>query len=231
VSPTLQPTAQAATSAACQALASLQSYRYVTNVTLEVPQETVPFSEGQPTPVATLTRDIKERIYFEYNIDASFVAPDRVDAQINPGTGNPFGIIIIGDSRWMSLEGQWRESGPQAVVPYQPMDVCNALFPELNLDQTQGEKETVNNVSARHYAFPATPSGQAIATIFGATSDMAILMQTMNVEVWVAEKDGWPVRMDIQSTGLYADGHELRGHVRIELRDVNNKDIRVEPPI
>jgi hypothetical protein len=53
----------------------------------------------------------------------------------------------------------------------------------------------------------------------------------MNVEVWVAEKDGLPMRMDLQSSGVYIDGRQLLAHVRIELRDINDKDIKVEAPI
>jgi len=228
-SASVQPTQQVPASAACQALASLKTYRYVSNLTLQVPEEPVP-PEERPTPAATITRNIVGAYLFEYDIDGSVVAPDRLDAQITSGTQNPFDIIIIGGQRWVSLEGEWRESA-QAVVPYQPMDVCNALFPELNLDQAQGEKTTVNDVKALHYVLPATPSGQTIATIFGATSDMAILMQTMDIEVWTAEKDGWPVEMDIQSKGVYANGRQLQTHIHIELRDINDKDIRVEPPV
>lgn len=224
------PTGQATTSAPCQALASLKSYRYVSNVTLESPEEIVPFTEGQPTPVATLTRDFQGPFQFEYNIDASLVVPDRIDAMIDTGTGDSSNLIFIGDKQWILQEGQWREGGAQYGLPYKPIDVCNALFAELSLDQAQGEKETVNDVAARHYAFPATPPGQAVATIFGPQSDMAVLFQAMNVEVWVAEKGGWPVRMDIQGSGLYSDGRELRAHLRVELRDANNKDIKVEPP-
>ena len=230
VSSTTQPTQQAVTSAACQALASLKSYRYISQMTLEVPEEVIPFAEGEPTPVSTITRDIEGRYYFDYNQDGAFVAPDRLETQITAGTQEPFGLIIIGDEKWVSLAGQWQATNPQTVVPYQPMDVCNALFPELSLDQAQGEKVTVNDVEARHYVFTATPSGQTIATIFGPTSDMAILMQTMNAEVWVAEKDGWPVQMDIQSNGHYAAGRQLQAHIHIELRDINNEDIKVEPP-
>jgi hypothetical protein len=229
-SSTIPPTQQVATSAACQALTSLKSYRYLTNLTLAVPEETVPFPEGQPTPVSTITRDIQGAFYFDYNIDASFIAPDRLDAQISSGTTVPFEVIIIGDNHWVLMEEQWRGS-PQTNVAYQPMDICNALFPQLNLDQAQGEKETVNGVAARHYVFPAMPSGETMATIFGAQSDMAILFQTMDAEVWVAEKDGWPVRMDIQGKGIYATGRELQTHIRVELRDINNKDIKIEPPM
>ena len=226
-----EPTGQATTSAACQALASLKSYRYVSKVTLESPEEPVPFTEGQPTPVATLTRRLTGRLYFDYNIDASLVAPDRVDAIIQGGTGTPFNLIAIGDKHWVSLKGQWQEVGDQYTVPYKPMDVCAGIFPQLSLDPTQGEKETVNTVAARHYTFAAVTSGRAMATIFGPGSDMDVLIRTIHVEVWVAEKDGWPVRMDVQGSGVYSDGRQLRVHVRVELRDINDKDIKVEPPI
>ena len=230
-SPTIQPTGQATTSTACQALASLERYRYVSNVTLESPEELVPPTEGQPTPVATLTRPFQGRFYFEYKIDASLVAPDRVDASIATGEGNPFNLIAIGDKRWITVENVWREVGLEYAVPYLPVDICNGIFPELNLEQDQGNQETVNDVPARHYAFPGIPSGQAMALIFGPQSDVAILIPTMDVEVWVAEKGGWPVRMDIRGSGLYGDRRELHVDVHIELRDVNNKDIKVEPPL
>ena len=77
---TPQPTQQAATSPACEALASLDKYRYVTNVTLESPEEIVLEGEGQPPPVATLTRPFTGRFLFDYNIDASLIPPDRVGA-------------------------------------------------------------------------------------------------------------------------------------------------------
>jgi len=86
-------------------------------------------------------------------------------------------------------------------------------------------------VKALHYVFSATPTGQALATIFGPNSDMAILMQTMDAEVWLAEEGGWPVKMDLQSKGLYVDGHQLQIRIHVELSDVNDKDIKVEPPI
>jgi hypothetical protein len=230
-SPTSQPTEQAVTSPSCQALASLKSYRYVSNVTLDSPEEIVSPSEGQPTPVATLTREFTGPFHFEYNIDASVVAPDRIDALVTTGVGEPFNMIAIGDQSWATFQGEWQEVAPQYGIPYKPLDVCSALFPQLDLSQAQGEKETVNDVAALHYAFAAIPPGEAIAGIFGPGSDMDVLFQTMTVEVWVAEKGDWPVRMDVQSSGLYGDGRELSGHVRIELRDINDEDIKVEPPI
>jgi hypothetical protein len=230
-SPTAQPTGQATTSAACEALASLERYRYVSNMTLESPEEIVPEAEGQPTPAATLTRDFTGRFLFEYNIDASLVSPDRIAAEITAGVGEPFSAVIIGDQHWITSGGEWEEVGQQYVIPYQPLEICNALFPEIDLDQAQGEKETINGVEAQHYTLTDIPSGNSMALIFGAESDMDILFQSLDVELWVSEDDGWPVRMDIQTSGLYGDRRELKGHVQIELRDINDKDIKVEPPI
>jgi hypothetical protein len=230
-SPTPQPTGQIATSAPCQALASLDRYRYVSHVTLESPEELVPVPENRPTPWPTITRPFQGRFYFDYNIDAALIMPDRVDATVTAYPNNPFELMTIGDQRWISSAGQWQVVGQEYAIPYQPLDICNAIFPELNLDQVQGQKETVNNVSTRHHTFFSIPSGQAISTILGPESDMNLLLQTMNVEVWVAEKDGLPMRMDLQSSGVYIDGRQLLAHVRIELRDINDKDIKVEAPI
>ena len=274
-SPTAEPTGTGTptgqvTAAACEALTSLEKYRYLSDVTLESPEDTLPV-EDRPTPVPTLTREFTGEFYFRYNIDASLMAPDRIQAEMrllgnddpsnpdddsdtiadksdncpfasNPGQENADGdaigdacegvnVIVVGDQHWSTVGERWEEVGPQYIVPYQPLDICNAIFAEVNLSQVKGEKESVNDVSAWHYTFSDAPSGQAMATIFGAGSDMDILLRAMNVEVWLAEKDGWPVRMDIQSSGMYGDGRELRAHVRFELRDINGEDIKIEAPI
>ncbi len=226
-----QPTGQATTSATCQALASLQKYRYTAKATVESPEELAAVPQDQPTPMPTVTRPFQGRFSFEYNVDASVVMPDSIEASTDTGGGTPLDIIIIGDRNWVSLQGQWHEGAAGYGVGYRPLDICNGLFPELHLDQAQAEEETVNNVPARHYTFSAIPSGQAMGTIFGPGSDMDLLLRNMNVEVWLADKDGFPIRMDVQASGVYIDGRQLLAHIRIELRDINSKDIRVEPPI
>ena len=231
-SPVPQSTIPVATNPACQALASLDKYRYVSTVTLESPEELVPSGEGQPTPVATLTRAFTGPFYLNYSIDASLVSPDQLEAQVDAGTGaEPLSVIVIGDRHWATVGDVWQEVGPEYTVPYQPLDVCNAIFDEIDLNQAQGKKESVNDVAAQHYTLAGVPSGQSMGLIFGPESDMAILFQTMDVEVWVAEGDGWPARIDMQASGLYGDRRELKSHVRIELRDVGSDDIKIESPV
>jgi hypothetical protein len=50
-------------------------------------------------------------------------------------------------------------------------------------------------------------------------------------DCWLAERDNWPVRIDIGGSGLYADGRDLRMHIMVESRDANSGDIRVEPQL
>jgi len=85
-------------------------------------------------------------------------------------------------------------------------------------------------VKSFHYTLPQVHSEQAWAKIFGPESDLDILLKQLDVDLWLAEKGNWPVRMEIRSSGFYADGRELRAHLLVAPKDVNSDDIRVEPP-
>jgi hypothetical protein len=183
----------------------------------------------RPTPTSTLTREFTEPFLFEYNIDASFVAPDRTEASIS-GAGEPFSMIVIGNQTWVYVAHQWSEAAQPTQVGYPPTGICEAVLTDLDLSQTEPLEETANDVKSLHYTFSQVSSENAMARIFGAGSDMDILIKTLDVDLWLAEKDEYTVRMDISGSGLYADGRELRAHVLVEIRDANSADIQVEPP-
>ena len=50
-----------------------------------------------------------------------------------------------------------------------------------------------------HYTFSQVSSEQAWAKIYGAGSDLDILLKKLDVDLWLAEKDRWPVRIDIRT--------------------------------
>jgi len=230
-SPTLPPTGEDAALAPCRALQALKSYRYSLNLTLESPEPTESPAQSQPTPTSTLTREFTQPVLFEYAIDAAFVAPDRTEAVITAGSGSSFIMIVIGDQAWVQLAGNWRASPQQSKIPYEPPDICAAVLPDLDLSQVEPQEEKVNDVKSLHYTFSQLSSPEAMAKIFGPGSDMDILIKTLDVELWLAEKDEYPVRLDIGGSGLYADGRELRVHLSVDIRDANSGDIRVEPPL
>jgi hypothetical protein len=229
-SPTPTPTAEEAALAPCRALQGLETYRYSVRLKLERPELEESPAEGQPTPTSTVTQDFTAPFLFEYNIDASFVAPDRLEMFIS-GSTSPFSMIFIGDQAWTEIAGRWQLTPQAQQTPYRPLVVCEAVLPDLDLSQAEPQEEKVNDVESFHYTFSQVSSPEAMAKIFGAGSDMDVLIKTLDVELWLAEKDKWPVRMEIDGSGLYADGRELQVHLVIDLTDANSGDIRVEPPL
>ena len=224
-----EPTGEAALPASCLALQKLKAYRYVAKMTLESPEPTGTPAASQPTPTSTLARQFTGPFLLEYDIDASFVAPDRFEAVIS-GVSEPFSMIVIGDQSWMNSAGAWIEY-PQVTIPYKPADVCEAILRILDLSQSEAQPERIDSVKTLRYTFSQAPSQQAMAKIFGGGSDMDILLKELDVGLWLAEKDNWPVRIDVRSSGLYGDGRELRMHLTIDIKDANSDDIRVEPPL
>ncbi len=239
-SPTaIAPTVEAARLAACNALEAFKTYRFTSHLKLESPE---PSGENTATPQPTATTEGETTatparghppftgpFLWDYQVDADFVAPNRISVVITGGSTLPLPIILIGDQGWVQLEGSWMEQTDQ-VIPYQARDICQALFPELDLSAVQPQSETVNDTATLHYSLSGVAKGQALAKIMGPDSDANYLIQKISVDIWLAEKGGWPARTEIRGSGFYADGRELRMELTIDVKDVNNKKIKVEPP-
>ncbi|MGD0204844.1 MAG: hypothetical protein ABSB57_00100 [Dehalococcoidia bacterium] len=229
------PTPQGSSAAACQAIQDLKSYRYTMHFLIESPEPPTPPATPLPTPSTLITTSISSPI--DYTVDASYVAPDRFDAMTTmkiheTGEERTVAIVIIGNRHWYKSGDQWTEN-PNALLGYLPPDICSAIFPDLNLPQAEPERESVNGVKALHYSLPDVFSEHAMAQIFGAGSVMDLIMKRLNVDLWLAEDGGWPVRMEIRSSGVFSDGSELRElrlELIVDLRDVNSDEIKVEPP-
>ncbi len=139
-------------------------------------------------------------------------------------------VIIIGDQNWVHMGTAWNETVNPINVSYRPLETCNAVLPDLDLTQAEAQPEKWNDIDTLHYSFSQVPS-EAIATLFGAQSDMGILLKNIDVELWLAEDDSQLVRIEVQSSGLYADSRELRLRLVGDVKDANDDSIRVEPPL
>ncbi len=229
-SATPAPTVEDGAFAPCQALRALEAYRYTVELTLDSPEPSETPGEPRPTPTSTLTRDIGGDFLFEYTIELSFVAPDRFDALMTAKGEESVAIITIGAQAWTLTPIGWRLTDVPFTIPYQPPVVCEAVLADLDLSAAEPQEEKVNDVETLHYTFPEVHSEQAWAKIYGPGSDLDILLKELDVDLWLSEKDNWPVRMKLSSSGLYGDGRELRVDLLVDIRDANSADIRVEPP-
>lgn len=221
----------AATTAPCQKLIEAKTYRFVSKVSYESPETTETPSEDFPLPSPTLTRPFTGHFLFQYDVEASVVAPDRFAFTITTAGAPPFGIIVIGQETWVEFEGTWRPSAEPPSVPYQPIPVCQAIMPELDLSKVQPEPEEIDGVKTLHYRFPRNPSPEGVPKIFGTGSDMDLLINALDVDLWLSEEDSALVRLEFQGKGLYSDGRPLIVHLLLDVRDINDKDIKVEAPI
>jgi hypothetical protein len=230
--PTPSPTqGQEGIPAACLALQNLKTYRYSVQLELESPEPAEGPAQPTVTPTTAITRPYTGDFLFEYQVDADFVAPDRTSVLIDSG-GGELAMIVIGQEVWTRMgEGGWARPQHPPPLPYQPLDICQALLPELDLSSLEPQEEEANDVKALRYTLPEVSAGQALVKIFGPESDMAFLISTLDADLWLAKKDGWPVRMEISGSGLYGDGRELRVYLLIDIKDVNSDDITVEPPV
>jgi hypothetical protein len=218
--------------APCQTLADAQTFRYVVRRTYESPYTTETPTADMPLPSSTRTRDFGPEPFFnEYTVDGSFVAPDRRYFKIAATGEDPFGVIVIGSQLWWEEGGVWEvRSGPLSVL-YQPPGVCAAILSELDFGQAEPQREEIDGLPTLHYTFPKNPSPSGMAQVFGENSDAALLVPAPDVDLWLSEDGQELVRLKLGGKGLYSDSRPLIVGLVIDVRDINDESITIEPPI
>jgi hypothetical protein len=220
-----------AIAAPCQALIDAKTYRYVSTVTLDSPETTETPSEDLPLPSPTLTRPFTGPFLFEYTTEAAVVAPDRAAYSLTTSGSEPIGAVLIGQEIWVQFGEEWRASAEPLSIPYQAIPICNAILPELDLSQAEPESEDIDGTKTRHYSFARNASPEGVGKVFGVGSDMDLLISTLDVDLWLSEDDDALVRLEAQGKGLYSDGRPLMARVVLDVRDINDEDIKVVAPI
>jgi hypothetical protein len=229
--PSGSPSAEEPALAACQALNDLERYHYVSYYKLESPEaleETPP--QPHATPLRPITRPLAGDFLFEYKMDAFFVAPDRTEVVIDAGTGAELGMIAIGEDVWLTSDGAWVEAANAPLPPYRPDRVCDAFVSLLDLSTAQPEFEKIDDLNTIHYALEEVVAQDSMKAMFGSGSDLHLVVHKVSVDIWLEERDKWPVRMEVRGSGFYSDERELRMELVIDVTDVNSDKIRVEPP-
>ena len=232
-SPTPETTAVAtATVPSCQTLAEARTYRYTARQTYESPDTTETPTAEMPLPSATRTRDFGVGLFsYEYKVEGTYVAPDRRRFDISGTENDPFSVIVIGSQLWWGEDGAWEVWGGPLSVLYQPAGTCEAMLSELDLGQAEPEREEIDGLPTLHYSFPKNPSPSGMAQVFGENSDAALLVPAPDVDVWLSEDGQRLVRLQLGGKGLYSDGRPFIVGLVIDVRDINDESITIEPPI
>jgi hypothetical protein len=225
------PTAEATPSEEALApgsLSGVSSYRYTMNMDLQGLQsligEQMAALPGQdPTALAD---------HLEMEISGAFVAPDKTEAHMRvSGVDDELVLTVIGDQEWVSI-------GDMALGPIAAMgDISDLDFASMMWQQFSAEaggltcasekQETVNGVDTRYCAIDSATFEQLTA-LFGGTEETGNVDQ-MDLEMWLAEDGGWPVRVRVHVAGTDDTGQEYDAKLDMDITNVN-EDIEINPP-
>lgn len=204
----------------CDPVEQFERYRYEVGLTLEVS----PLDD--PAALAPF------RLVME--ADGAVQGRDRQQARFHYPEGglDDVEIVRVGERYWDNV-GLWAVHDVDPNLPpisYLPLDLCKSLAPDIVAARPSQEREEVNGISARRYHFDALPT-QFSGRLWGSQSDMASFVKEYTLDLWMAEKGTWPVRFQISGSGSYENGQQLSVAVSLELREINDKSIKIEPPV
>lgn len=212
----------------CNELNQTERFRYKLGYALESPKQADPpdDSAGAQYGIPPSQPDFQ----FETNHEGTAVRPDRFDLVISTAPDQPTARTIrIGENQWYQFGDQWQiVSEPQA-FPLTPPNVCESVVSPLDLAGKTADVQNVGDTEARHVRVEgaALPVG---AQLFGPGSDMARLLTSWDVDLWLATNDDRLVKVEAFSTATYPYGRELSLRVGMEVGSYNDDEIQIEPP-
>jgi hypothetical protein len=202
--------------APAEAFANLQSYRIAMSFTLE---------GGTGDMGGTLAMDL----------EGAFVAPDRSQANVSAHLGDlelAEETITVGDQTWVKTGDTWAEGQAQFdISDLSPASLLQDLKPE-QLRVLKPTEETINGVKSLRYSIDRgdIESLGNLSALFGDGEGLENLPEDFNIDLWLAKDGGWPVRLTMAAQGAIDGGDEISLDFSLDITDVNDPGISIEPP-
>jgi len=202
--------------APAEAFADLESYRIEMRFTLE---------GGTGDAAEALAMDL----------EGAFVAPDRSQAKVSARLGElelEEETITIGDQTWVKTGDVWVEGEAQFDIgDLSPASLLEDLQPE-QLRVLKPTKETANGVESLRYSIDRKDieSLGNLSSLFGDGEGLEDLPEDFDIDLWLAEDGGWPVRLTMAAQGVIDGGDEMSLDFSLDITDVNDAGIEIEPP-
>ena len=169
------------------------------------------------------------------DLEGAFVAPDRSQTHVNVRLGDlqlEEESITVGGQTWVKTGDNWVEGKPEFEVG----DLSpGALLQELGAEQLRllkPSKETINGVDSLRYSIDQADVDtlRGLGALFGGNGDLENMPEDFNVDLWLAEDGGWPVRVTMTARGSTDGGDEMSMDFSVDVTDVNDAGIKIEPP-
>lgn len=198
-----------------------------------------------------LGADGQEEIFSGW-VQGEFEAPDRFTCKQRYSLGNLVfpgeEVVVIGNNAWVKTREGFRATTISDAAVAESLELCVASptfwddFDVLSLQDMEGQPEEYNGIPAIRY-----DSGEALVALndFGIhpAKPEGITIEELNV--WIAEDGAWPVAIKVnwvtsqevlsEMMGIpkvqVESGRQLVLAMTVEIFDVNNPEIRVNPPV
>lgn len=221
--------AAAAAQLRCEAPSDVKSFRYVVAMKLDIPELREAQGAGD-TGQGFL--GAFPGAFTDMEMHGAFVAPDRSEIRMRMGQ-DELVVITIGDRQWTKLPGgNWIESPASGEAePFSPATLCEESFSDLELSGLKGKEETINGIKTRRYHLERTDL-EALARLFGGLEEeVQDLPEQFVTDLWLAKDGNWPVRIEVKASGKDQQGRDFSIEVRMEIKDLNDSGIKIEPPM
>ena len=137
----------------------------------------------------------------------------------------------IGDDSWIRVGSTWRVQDPaEGATTLTPDVLCRDIVDEIvpSLSEMESSRETVNGQDTDRYKLDEANLKQ-LPPLLGTGSDVN-LPDKYAVDVWLARKGRFPVRLNVAAEDVDDLGRPIGLTLFMEFRDINDSGITVEPP-
>ena len=143
-------------------------------------------------------------------------------------------LRAIGDRSWVRVGTTWQaEQADTAGLPagqaglLTPEIICRDIVLEIapSLGEAESRQETVNGIQTDHYSLDE----RTLSELPEALGEQ--LPDSYAVDLWLAQPAHWPAQLRIESSDVNEKGEPLGFSLSMDIRDVNDQGIRIEPPV
>jgi hypothetical protein len=146
-------------------------------------------------------------------------------------SGQVMGAVVIGERTWFSSGEEWTETpnGAPDVSLLSPEKVSGSVIDEEAFAGAEPTKEKMNGVDALHYTANQSGLGSLRELLGVAEPENDVPVET-RMDLWLTEDGGYPVRMVIDAGGTDTEGEEVSVQLEMNVTDLNDPGIEIEPP-
>jgi hypothetical protein len=215
--------------ASCDSISDIQSYRYTINLKLRSPAFSAAGPTTTPAPLTAFANAL-QALFSDLKLDGAFKAPDRTQALLK-FQGGELELREIGEDSWIRIGSDWQvQDQAEGANTLTPAVLCRDIVDEItpSLANAESSKESVNGVDADRYQLDEADL-ERLPELLGTGSEMD-LPNKYAVDVWLARKGRFPVRLNVGAEDVDELGRPIGLTLFMEFRDINDSGITVEPP-